>query len=99
MKDQHKLIGGYRDLTQEEIDLINEIKQKEAEVLDLAMRVGHRVILQWQSSPDEAARADNSDADFWVGDACSTLQKGFMFLVRAVAQPQPIQSGVTKAPN
>ena len=26
MKDQHTLIKGYRDLTQEEIDLMNEIK-------------------------------------------------------------------------
>ena len=27
MKDQHKKIKGYRDLTQEEIDLMNEIKE------------------------------------------------------------------------
>lgn len=30
MKDQHTLISGYRDLNQEEIDLMNKIKQMEA---------------------------------------------------------------------
>lgn len=30
MKDQHEKIAGYRDLTQEELDLINEIKAEGA---------------------------------------------------------------------
>lgn len=91
MKDQHKMISGYRDLTQEEIDLMNEIKQKEAEVIALIERVKKNIIHQWETSPDEAVRLNNSNADLWLGDAYSTLQHGFMFLVRAVAQPQPIQ--------
>lgn len=32
MKDQHEKIKGYRDLQQEEIDFINQIKQKAEEV-------------------------------------------------------------------
>ena len=32
MKDQHEKIKGYRDLTQEEIDLMNEVKVKGAEL-------------------------------------------------------------------
>ena len=32
MKDQHKMIKGYRDLTQEEIDLMNEAKELEREL-------------------------------------------------------------------
>lgn len=39
MKDQHEKIKGYRSLTQEEIDLMNEIKQKGAEIGELHKRL------------------------------------------------------------
>lgn len=32
MENQHKLISGYRDLSQEEIDLVNAIKEKGNEI-------------------------------------------------------------------
>lgn len=32
MENQHQKIKGYRDLTQEEIDLMNEVKEKGAEL-------------------------------------------------------------------
>lgn len=32
MENQHKLISGYRDLSQEEIDLVNTIKEKGNEI-------------------------------------------------------------------
>ena len=35
MENQHKKITGYRDLTQDEIDLMNRIKAKGAEMLSL----------------------------------------------------------------
>jgi hypothetical protein len=35
MDNQHKRIKGYRDLSQAEIDLMNQIKQKGAELLQL----------------------------------------------------------------
>lgn len=35
MEHQHKKIKGYRDLSQAEIDLMNQIKQKGAELLQL----------------------------------------------------------------
>ena len=35
MENQHRLIDGYRELTQEEIGRMNALKQKEREVLEL----------------------------------------------------------------
>lgn len=37
--NQHQKISGYRDLTQEEIDLMNEVKEAEAQVGALWRRV------------------------------------------------------------
>ena len=39
MKDQHTLIKGYPDLSQEEIDLMNEIKEKGVEIEQLVNKV------------------------------------------------------------
>ena len=35
MENQHRKIKGYRELSQEEIDLMNHIKAKGAEMLEL----------------------------------------------------------------
>lgn len=65
-------IKGYRDLSQKEIDTINQLK-------DLAITVGNRV--------DEVMSMDDSDKR-WVAIARTDLQKGFMSLIRAIAQPE-----------
>lgn len=39
MQNQHQQIKGYRDLSQEEIDLINRIKEKGAELLALQVEL------------------------------------------------------------
>lgn len=71
MKDQHTKITGYRDLSQEEVDLMNQAKQ-------LADQVGDFVeVLQTTEGLDQR----------WVSIAKTDLQKGFMSLVRGVAQP------------
>lgn len=42
MENQHRKISGYRELSQEEIDLMNRLKAKGAELLELqAELVGH----------------------------------------------------------
>lgn len=38
MKDQHTLITGYRDLSQPEIDIMNEFKALEKQVMELVAR-------------------------------------------------------------
>ena len=81
MDNQHKHIKGYRDLSQVEIDLMNEIKSKAEEVGVLVAKV--------QSL---ATAADNKDAEVrtdgrWASIARTDLQTGFMALVRSIAQP------------
>lgn len=71
MKDQHTLIDGYRDLSQEEIDLMNEIKAKAKDVGDLFDKL--KVI------PGIDQRA--------VSIARTEAQTSFMWAIRAVAQP------------
>lgn len=71
MKDQHTLIKGYRDLTQQEIDLMNEGKA-------LAEQVG-AWIEKLELDPDTDKR--------WVAVGKTDLQKGFMAAIRSVAKP------------
>lgn len=94
MKDQHTLISGYRDLNQEEIDLMNEIKQMEAHVLALVAKCEKKIVQQYNANnPDspEAIRVIRSSALKWVDIGHTELEKGFMALVRSVAQPQPTE--------
>lgn len=71
MKNQHKKITGYRDLSQEEIDLMNEGKA-------LAEEVGAFV---------EKLRAIEGLDQRWISTGVTDLQKGFMSVIRGVAQP------------
>ncbi|WEV89308.1 hypothetical protein H10PHJ05_7 [Aeromonas phage HJ05] len=43
MENQHRKIKGYRELSQEEIDLMNRIKEKGAELLSLAKELEGRL--------------------------------------------------------
>lgn len=71
MDNQHKKIKGYRDLSQEEIDLMNKAK-------DLAVQVGNLV--------EELIGSDATDKR-WASIGKTDLQTGFMALIRSVAQP------------
>ena len=71
MDNQHKKIKGYRDLSQEEIDLMNEAKA-------LAEKVGELISkLQINHNLDQR----------WIAVGKTELQKGFMSVIRGVAQP------------
>ena len=72
MKDQHKHIKGYRDLSPEEIALMNEVKTKAAEVGELI----------------EKLRAAPGLDQRWVSIGATDLQKGFMCVIRGIAQPE-----------
>lgn len=74
MKDQHTLIKGYRNLTQDEIDLMNEIK---ARGVDLDV-----LIEKLQAIPTIDMR--------WVAIGKTDLQTGLMALTRSVAQPTTV---------
>ncbi len=73
MDNQHKKITGYRDLTQAEIDTINEIKELGKEMSRLCERIQYHV-------PDTDQR--------WCSIGKEHLQIGLMSLTRAVARPE-----------
>ena len=71
MENQHRKIEGYRDLSQEEIDLMNEIKMTGEALGILVDRLRHTEALDQR----------------WVSIGATDLQRGIMALVRGVAQP------------
>lgn len=80
MDNQHKQIKGYRDLSQEEIDLMNEGKE-------LAEQVGTWLNkLENQSAAVESGLPSAPDAR-WVILAKDQLQQGFMAAIRSIAKP------------
>lgn len=80
--NQHKKISGYRDLTEDEIALMNEIKAHERDVAALHVRVfevARKRQLGGMGQYDDGARQ--------AAIAKTELEHGFMRLVRAVANP------------
>lgn len=71
MDNQHQKIKGYRDLNQDEIDLMNEGKA-------LAEQCGEFI---------QKLRANAEADQRWVSIGQTNLQTGFMDLIRAVAKP------------
>lgn len=71
MKDQHKLIKGYRELSQAEIDAMNAVKAE-------GVRLGI-LIEKMRDNPELDQR--------WVDIAETYLQQGCMAAVRSIAQP------------
>ena len=72
MENQHKQIKGYRDLTQEEISLMNEGKDLAEKCKDYLTKV------------DALAETDKRCSAL----AKTNLQQGFMWAVRSVARPE-----------
>jgi hypothetical protein len=72
MENQHKLIKGYRDLTEGEIQLMNNIK---AHGNDLGVLIEN---LEKEASTDKR----------WLAIGKTDLQKGIMALVRSIAKPE-----------
>jgi len=72
MDNQHKQIKGYRDLSQEEIDAMNEGKA-------LAEQVGAWIDKLNAQGPALDQRA--------VALGKTNLQQGFMWAIRGIAQP------------
>lgn len=83
MENQHHHIKGYRDLSPEEIALMNEIKVKGEELRELIGKV--RPIARMVPRVLDEFEADHPE--YWVRTADSYFRSGVMALVRAVAQP------------
>lgn len=90
MENQHQKIKGYRDLSQEEIDLMNEIKSLGQQLESLLEKVKKHIGNQIDAAdgnPDELFRINDSQPGRWVSIAATDLQTGLMALTRSVAQP------------
>lgn len=95
MDNQHKLITGYRDLTEDEIALMNEVKAKAAEVGVLVEKLRERLpAFKMDGEPiqlgDQTLIGVSEEAyetDRWMTIGHDHLQQGFMALTRAVARP------------
>ena len=70
--NQHKQIKGYRDLTEVEIGAMNDCKLVAIEVGILC---------------DKIAEMDGVDKR-WAAIGKTTLQQGFMALIRSIARPE-----------
>lgn len=96
MENQHRKIKGYRELSQVEIDLMNEIKQKGEELGELIKKVEGHLTQQQQNAVVDSISTDGGEEVFrllqaepmrWCKIAQTDMQQGIMFLIRSVAQP------------
>ncbi|MGP4950708.1 Acb2/Tad1 domain-containing protein [Psychrobacter sp. T6-1] len=71
MSDEKPKITGYRVLTQAEIDLMNKVKAKGAELGELIQ---------------ELKATDGLDQR-WIATGATDIQKGLMAVTRGIAQP------------
>lgn len=71
MDNQHKLIKGYRDLSQSEIDGMNSIKALEVNTGELFKQISQIEGIDQRS----------------LALAKTKLQEGFMWFVRSIAKP------------
>lgn len=71
MENQHRLVKGYRDLSQSEIDAVNSIKLAEQDIGQLFQQI--------QAMPGVDQRC--------LALAKTGLQEAFHWFVRGVAQP------------
>ncbi|HEN9526050.1 TPA: DUF7681 family protein [Acinetobacter baumannii] len=91
MENQKTPIKGYRDLSQPEIDLINEIKAHGEALEVLTQKVRDHVGNQYQTAFDnndqeEDKRLTQAQPDRWLNIGITNLQQGLMALTRTVAQ-------------
>lgn len=92
MENQHRKITGYRELSQTEIDTMNEIKAVGETLRALHDRIEASANDKYQALGGiEAATDADLDAAYSACEAAHeakrNLQTGLMWLTRAVAQP------------
>ena len=101
MENQHRKISGYRELTQAEIELMNEIKSFGPQLKALIDKINAHINKQYmlaggfdeemeqirERNEEEYERLLQSEPERWAFLGSDSLQQGLMFLTRAVAQP------------
>lgn len=97
MENQHNLIKTYRDLSEQEIELMNELKLLEAQVMDKVEEIG----AMRQAQKDFCKEINSGDVDGLtlkqlneshrcLALAKTNLQQGFMWGVRSIALPTEV---------
>jgi hypothetical protein len=91
MDNQHKLISGYRDLSQAEIDLMNEIKAQGVAIEALCAKVESHVLAEctkvFASDFENHASFNAAEPEKWARWGRDGMQVNLMYLTRAVARP------------
>lgn len=72
MENQHRMITGYRDLSEQEIAAMNEVKAVGSDLESLVHNLESQGVMVDQR---------------WIAIGKTHLQQGLMALVRAVARP------------
>jgi predicted metal-dependent enzyme (double-stranded beta helix superfamily) len=76
LENQHRLIKKYRELSQAEIDLMNESEELEQIVLDFINRVK-------KVNADQVVEIDMR----WLSIGLTNIEQGFMAVSRSIAKP------------
>lgn len=101
MENQHRIIKGYRELSAEDIALMNEVKATGVQLEELFAKVEAHIEKQYddawavydqnaESDSDQNAEIDRlnrAEPYDWHQRAKADVQTALMKLVRAVAQP------------
>lgn len=77
MENQHRQIKGYRELSQAEVDAMNEGKELAEKVGDWIKRLESAAAQEGGYDPDKR----------WLAIGKTDLQKGFMAAIRSIAKP------------
>ena len=94
MDNQHRKISGYRELSKEEIALMNEVKALGVQIENVLLTVGNHILAQRDASriqggvPSVDARMNNATPERFLATAKTQIQTGLMLATRAVAQPE-----------
>lgn len=100
MENQHKKIKTYRDLSEQEIELMNELKILEAQVLDKIEEIGamRQAQKDYLTSPETFGNkvegltmAQLNESHRCMALAKTNLQQGFMWGVRGIALPDALE--------
>lgn len=90
MENQHQRISGYRDLSQQEIDLINEIKALGIAADAVVAKVQAHIQEQRNNvgnNATEEGRLNDATPERFAAMSKTEFQTGLMYLTRAVGQP------------
>lgn len=88
MENQHRKIKGYRDLNEQEINLVNEIKEKGVEIQKLLLEVEKFINLPHDREDGEyLERINIAEPWRWLDIAKTHFQQANMAAIRAVTQP------------